>query len=258
MSAHSASSEELAATPATSTSPVAGVLWVTTSVMKPEIKSQLLDDWYDEHKTDVLDCAGNGGLFLRYKNLDKSITSHADPKFSDRFAPTASVKNIADAGWPYLALVKLSDLDWLTSKQFIDMPRVSKQLPLESDGSIGSAFSNFHAALRSYRTIKYSTDITPGEKAAQYILSIQSEATDDATWDALDKKYTALPGFRRAIKYQNVDGLLEYQEPGQLPKTLVLYEYDGEQAPTLDDTSRQVRTDIWEFTHAWGDLNLSL
>lgn len=207
--------------------------------------------------TDVLECPGNGGLFLRYKNLNKSIDGYADPKFADRFTPTASVKNVADAGWPCLALVKLSDLQWLVSQQFLDMPRVSKLLPLEADGSIGSAFSNWHAGLRSYEIVGRVGDASGSTSRPKYIVSVQSKEGDGPTSEALDKRYVNLPGFRGSVKYRNVNGLLEYQEPGPLPEGLALYEFD-EQPPTETLENGQIRTDVWELTHEWGDLSLVL
>ncbi|KAK5046341.1 hypothetical protein LTR84_008485 [Exophiala bonariae] len=253
----SASPSDNASTSATSTSPLAGVLWVTTSVMNPKVTAALLDAWYDEHKTDVLGCPGNGRLFLRYKNIDKSVDDFADPKFADRFTPTASIQNIANAGWPYLAFVKLSDLQWLVSQQFIDMPRVSKLLPLEAHGSIGSAFSNWHAGLRSYETIARLGGSSESTERPQYIVSIQTEQGDTSTLEALDKKFVNLPGFRGSLKYRNVNGLLEYQEPGPLPEGLVLYEFD-EQPPAETLENEQIRTDVWELTIEWGDLSLVL
>lgn len=251
------SSNDSGSTSATSTSPVAGLLWVTTSVMNPKVTSALLDAWYVEHSSDVLACPGNGRLFLRYKNLSSSIGAYADPKFADRFTPTASIQNIADAGWPYLALVKLSDIQWLVSQQFIDMPRVSKLLPLEEDGSIGSAFSNWHAGLRSYETVTKLGDNSGSADRPKYILSIQTERGDTAALEALDKRYVNMPGFRGSVKYRNVNGLLEYQEPGPLPQGLVLYEFD-KQPSTEALENEQIRTDVWELTDEWGDLSLVL
>lgn len=254
---NSASPGDTASTSATSTSPVDGVLWVTTSVMNPKVTGALLDAWYDEHKTDVLACPGNGGLFLRYKNLDKSVGDYADPKFADRFTPNASIQNITDAAWPNLALVKLSDLQWLVSQQFIDMPRVSKLLPLEADGSIGSAFTNWHAGLRSYEAVARLGGSSESTERPKYIVSIQTEKGDTATLEALDKSFVNLPGFRGSVRYRNVNGLLEYQEPGPLPEGLVLYEFD-EQPPAETLKNEQTRTDVWGLTNEWGDLSLAL
>lgn len=226
--------------------------------MNKALPPSLLDEWYDEHKDDVLNCPGNGGLFLRYKNLDPAAEPYADPKFADRFNPDASDKNISDAQWPYLALVKLSDLNWLTSQQFLDMPRVSKVLPLEPDGSIGSAFSCWHAGLRSYETVDEIADTTGKATRPKYLLSVQTRDADPSAWAALDQKYTTLPGFRGSVKFQNVNGLLEYQEPGALPVGLALYEFDGQQPPVPAVDTDLIKTDVWELTLEAGDLSLRL
>ncbi|KAL2436291.1 hypothetical protein ABEF95_007765 [Exophiala dermatitidis] len=249
--------------------PVEGVLWVTTSIMNKALAPSLLDTWYDEHKDDVLNCPGNGGLFLRYRNIDPAADAYVDPGFGDRINnntqidPDASEKSIAAVQWPYFALVKLSDLNWLTSQQFLDMPRVSKVLPPEADGSMGSAFSCWHAGLRSYETVaREVADIDDNSmtRRPKYLLSVQTRNADDATWAALDSKYTTLPGFRGSVKYRNVNGLLEYQEPGALPLGLAIYEFDGEQppSPTTTDVQGVVRSDVWELTLEAGDLSLRL
>ncbi|EXJ86830.1 hypothetical protein A1O3_03784 [Capronia epimyces CBS 606.96] len=239
--------------------PGGGVLWVTTSVMNKALPLSLLDDWYDEHKDDVLNAHGHGGLVLRYKNLDPATDPYFDPKFADRSTSDATLRSIADSHWVYLALVKLSDLDWLTSKQFIDMPRVSKQLPPEADGSIGSAFSCWYAALRSYETVGKIDDATGKSTQPKYILSIQTRDADDSTWAALDEKYNTLPGFRGVVKYKNVNGLLEYQEPGQLPVGLALYQFDGEEPPQSPvGTDQIVKADVWEYILEAGDKSLRL
>ncbi|EXJ87859.1 hypothetical protein A1O1_04786 [Capronia coronata CBS 617.96] len=249
---------ESTSTSGTSTAPAQGLLWVTTSVLNKELPPSLLDDWYDEHKDDVLNCPGNGGLFLRYKNLDPAADAYADPKFADRFTPDASMKNISDARWPYLALVKLSDLNWLTSQQFLDMPRVSKVLPREPDGSMGSAFTCWHAGLRSYETVGKLADASGKTTRAKYLLSVQTRDADNSTFAALDEKYSALPGFRGSIKFKKVDGLLEFQEPGALPVGLALYEFDGEEPPASTVDTDHVKADVWELTMEAGDLSLGL
>lgn len=259
--AENSSLEDSTSSTATSIPPTGGLLWVTTSVMNPNVTPSLLDAWYEEHAADVLACQGNGGLFLRYRNINKSVDAYSDPMFAQRYGPTASIKNIAEVAWPFLALIRLSDLQWLTSQQFIDMPRVSKLLPVESDGSIGSAFSNWHAGLRSFETVKVSQDHGVGSARPRYILSIQTEAADDVTWEVLDKHFLRLPEFCRTVKCRNVNGLLQYQEPGPLPLGLALYEFNGDGPPgvTGDQVANTVvRMDIWELTHEWGDLRLSL
>lgn len=225
---------------------------------KDTLSPSLLDTWYDEHMADVLACPGNGGLFLRCQNLDPAADAYADPNFADRFLPSASVKNIVDATWPYLALVKLTDIHWLTSQQFNDMPRVSKVLPLEPDGSIGSAFSCWHAGLRSYETVGKIADEAVGTSRPKYILSVQTTDAEDSTWEALDKTYATAPGFRGSVRYRNVDRLLEYQEPGALPTGLVLYEFDGNEPPEIVMDELHVKADVWKLTKEAGDLSLGL
>ncbi|KAH0832525.1 hypothetical protein AYO21_10661 [Fonsecaea monophora] len=243
---------------ATSTGPVPGLLWVTTSVQKKDLPASLLDAWYEEHMGDVLACPGNGGLFLRYKNIDPSADTHVDPKFAERGTPEASEKCIGETLWPYLALVKLSDLAWLTSKQFDDMPRTSKLLPLEADGSTGSAFTCWWGALRSYETVGKIDDTTGSTSRPKYLLSVQTRTADESIWKALDDKYTTQPGFRGSIKYRIVQGLLEFGEPGTMPAGMALYHFDGEAPPSVFTDGHVVRTDVWELTKEAGDLSLRL
>ncbi|KIW23655.1 uncharacterized protein PV07_11838 [Cladophialophora immunda] len=245
-------------TSATSTGPVPGLLWVTTSILRKDLPSSLLDAWYEEHIVDVLACPGNGGLFLRYKNIDQTADPYVDPKFAERATPSASEKCIVETLWPNLALVKLSDLAWLTSKQFDDMPRHSKLLPPEPDGSIGSAFSCWNGALRSYETVGKTDDHTGGTSRPKYLLSVQTRTADESIWKALDDKYATLPGFRGSIRYRVVEGLLEFGEPGALPAGIVLYEFDGEAPPSVLADDHHLRADVWELTKEAGDLSLRL
>lgn len=141
------------------------------------------------------------------------------------------------------------------------MPRASKLLPVESDGSIGSAFSNWHAGLRSFETVNVSQDHGVGSARPRYITSIQTEAADVATWEVLDEHLFRLPEFCRTLKCRNVNGLLQYQEPGPLPLCLVWYDFngDGPTGVTGDQVAHNVvRMDIWELTHEWGNSSPSL
>ncbi|OAP63118.1 hypothetical protein AYL99_02345 [Fonsecaea erecta] len=245
-------------TSATSTGPVAGLLWVTTSILRKDLPSSLLDAWYEEHIADVLACPGNGGLFLRYKNIDPTADTYVDPKFAERTTPSASEKVIVETLWPNLALVKLSDLAWLTSKQFDDMPRTSKLLPPEPDGSIGSAFSCWYGALRSYETVGKIDDKTGSTTRPKYLLSVQTKDADQSVWKALDDKYATLPGFRGSVRYRIVEGLLEFGEPGTMPAGMVLYEFDGDAPPSVLTDDHQLRADVWALTKEAGDPSLRL
>ncbi|KIY03717.1 uncharacterized protein Z520_00408 [Fonsecaea multimorphosa CBS 102226] len=249
---------ESTSTAATSTGPVPGLLWVTTSILNKNLPPSLLDAWYEEHLVDVLACPGNGGLFLRYKNTDQTADTYVDPKWAERVTPSASEKCIVETLWPNLALVKLSDLAWLTSKQFDDMPRTSKLLPPEPDGSMGSAFSCWNGALRSYETVGKIDDNTGSASRPKYLLSVQTKAADESVWEALNNKYTKLPGFRGSVRYRIVEGLLEFAEPGTMPAGMVLYEFDGEAPPSVLMDDHHLRADVWELTREAGDLSLRL
>ncbi|KIW97757.1 uncharacterized protein Z519_01341 [Cladophialophora bantiana CBS 173.52] len=226
--------------------------------MRKDLPTSLIEEWYEEHIVDVLDCPGNGGLFLRYKNTDPAADPYADPKFAERVTPSASEKSIVETRWPNLALVKLSDVAWVASKEFNDMPRHSKLLPPEPDGSIGSAFSCWYGALRSYETVGKIDDSTGSTSRPRYILSVQTRTADESIWKALDDKYTTLPGFRGSVRYRIVKGLLEFEEPGTLPAGMVLYEFDGEVRPSVLVDDQHLKADVWELIKEAGDLSLRL
>jgi len=227
-------------------------------MLNKALPESLLNDWYVEHSQDVLNCPGNGGLFLRYKNIDNSIDAYSDPDFSGRFSPGKTLEAVAGSTWPYLALVKLTDPNWLTSKQFLDMPRVSKLLPPQADGSMGSAFDAFHAGLRSYETVHRTADQASGNGRPRYILSVQTEEASQTVFEELEKTYTALPGFRSSVSYKLAPGLLEYQEPGPLPLGLGLYEFDGEDPPNTNPSKQSLKVDVWKLLSEQGDLSLGL
>jgi len=255
----SASSPESAATAATSTtSPTEGVLWVTTSILNKDLPESLIHEWYREHSLDVLNCPGNGGLFLRYKNVDSSINLYSDPNFAGRFAPSTTLDVVANAQWPFLALVKLTDLAWLISQQFIDMPRVSKVLPPQADGSLGSAFDAWNAGLRSYETVNRVEGTSSGTGRPQYILSVQTEEASGPVFEELEKTYSTLPGFRRSVSYKLAPGFLEFQEPGPLPQGLALYEFDGDQPPSPSTSGKHIKADVWTLISEQGDLSLNV
>ncbi len=233
-----------------------GVLWTTAGIQneRKDLPRSLLDAWYDEHINICLSCPGNGGLFLRYRNVDPASSEYVRPKFnegttSEPFVPTT---------WPFLALVKLDDTKWLSSQQFNDMPRVSKLLPLEADGSIGSAFSCWYGALRGYETISTVADPTGQTTRPKYILSVQLKQAYSENSKALEAKYARQPGFRGAIKYRLREDLLLVQEPGVLPKSLVLFEFDGEGPPRAIADDSAFKVDAWELLLEAGDTSLRL
>lgn len=248
---------------ASSTSePRAGLLFVTTSVKDSNLKAQVLNDWYDEHSQDCLNSPGNGGLFLRYTNLDETIGSHEDlgPSFTTRVSADSTGNEIRSAGWPYLALVKLTNVEWLKSKEFDDMPRVSKLLPPGPNGSLGSAFDAFHAGLRSFETVGEIPDQHRNKGRPRWLIALQLADAEPRTFEELDSVFVkGNPTFRCATRYRSIEGYLEYQEPGRLPAGLAMYQYEGDKAPQLStDAPVVVRQDNWELFKEAGDLSLDL
>ncbi|OCT46983.1 hypothetical protein CLCR_02604 [Cladophialophora carrionii] len=259
---HTPSPTDSTSTSATSTHSTPGVLWTTACIQRKDLPLSLFDAWYDEHINICLSCPGNGGLFLRYKNIDPQADVYAVPNWNEEPShnDTATAKPTT---WPFLALVKLDDIKWVASKQFNDMSRFWKLLPPEPDGSIGSAFSCFYGALRCYETVRTVPDPTGRTTRPKYILSVQttrgaSSAAADDDWDAQDQEYVGRPGFRCAVRYRLVEDLLAAQEPGWLPKGLALYEFDGEEPPRVAVGQDCFKADVWEFILEAGDSSLRL
>ncbi|ETN41202.1 uncharacterized protein HMPREF1541_03137 [Cyphellophora europaea CBS 101466] len=253
---------ESPSTPASSVTPTPGVLWVTCNIMKrePHLSEELFDSWYEEHLTDVLNTPGNGGLALRYINADASVDLWSDPDFASRYAaPAAALERIRDFSWKALALVKLSDVAWCASQPFNDMPRTSKQVPQEPDGSDGSVFNCWHAGLRTYETVDRKDGVKAGSK---WLVSVQTESADKGSFDKVLEAYTAKTGCQGYVAYRLVEGLLPYPEPpspGNLPQGMVIIEFDGEK-PSAEVIvgAKVVRIDVWDRKLARGDLELGL
>jgi hypothetical protein len=241
-----------------------GVLWTTACIQRKDLTTELFDAWYDEHIDICLSCPGNGGLFLRYRNIDPAADAYVVPKWNEE--PTThdevtSTPAPTPTTWPFLALVKLDDTKWVASKQFNDMSRFSKLLPPEPDGSIGSAFSCWYGALRCYETVGTIADPTGRTTRPKYILSVQLKGeggTSAEDWEAQDKPYVGRADFRGAVRYRVVEDLLAVQEPGWLPKGLVLYEFDGDEPPRAVDNKDCFKADVWEYILEAGDSSLRL
>lgn len=251
-----------ASTPASSVTPSPGLLWVTCNIMKrePQLSEELFDSWYEEHLTDVLDCPGNGGLALRYLNADTSIDLWSDPDFATRYAaPETAFKRIEDFGWKALALVKLSDVAWCSSQQFIDMPRTSKQVPPEADGSEGSVFNCWHAGLRTYEMIDRQGGVKAGP---QWIVSLQTDTDSLQDLSTMIEAYSAKADYQGHVVYRLVEGHLPYPEPpspGNLPVGMILFEFGGEK-PTVEQVGnvKVIRADVWQQKLTRGDTDMSL
>jgi hypothetical protein len=244
---------------ASSSEAVPGVLWVTVTMQEHErrITTKHLENWYAEHIDIVLDCPGNGGLFLRYLQTDPSISEYSNPDFAGRMSDPEGTKDaVAKTGWKYLALVKLSDVTWLSSPQFDAMPRTSKFLPPELDGSVGSGFSYMNAALRGYVTIAKGSGKSKEQGRAKWLLSLQIESADPDALEGIGKKYEAVEGVRGWIAYGLRDGVLGYCEPGHMPRGLLLIEMD--KRVEVGQEEGVVRRDVWELTAEKGDLSLGL
>jgi hypothetical protein len=87
-----------------------GVLWVSSSIKKEDLPISLFDAWYDEHMNDVLNCPKNGGLFLRYRNINPYANAYVIPTHDAQFTSSSTPKPAVKTTWPYLALVKLDDV----------------------------------------------------------------------------------------------------------------------------------------------------
>ena len=255
----SSDSPTSATTPASSTVATPGVLWVTVNLQDHErrITPEILEDWYEEHVDVVLGCPGNGGLFLRYIQADPSVNVHDDPKFESRMkSPETSKDLVRTSGWVYLAMVKLSDIHWLSSDLFNDMPRTSDTLPKHPDGSIGSAFTYMHAALRGYETVANGEGKSKGTGRSKWLLSLQIEDGSKEALEKIGQTYGNTEACRSWITYTLRDGLLGYSEPGHMPRGMVLVDMDIK--PELGQEKGIVRRDVWELTTERGDTSLSL
>lgn len=260
----SADSPNEASTPASSVTPSPGLLWVTCNIMKRldgiHLSEELFDSWYEEHLVDVLETPGNGGLALRYLNADESIDLWSDPDFASRYAaPETASERIRDFSWKALALVKLSDVAWCGSQPFNDMPRVSKQVPPEADGSIGSVFNCWHAGLRTYETVERVGGVKSG---SNWLVSLQTETANTDDLKRLVDVYSSKPQYQGHIIYRLAEGYLPYPEPpspGHLPAGMLLFEFDGEK-PTVAVTGdvKVIRADVWKRKLARGDGQLML
>jgi hypothetical protein len=235
---------------------------VTCNIMKrePHLTEELFDSWYEEHLGDVLATPGNGGLALRYINADPSVDLWSDPDFASRYAaPETAFERISDFSWKALALVKLSDVAWCGSQVFNDMPRTSKQVPPEPDGSEGSVFSCWHAGLRTYETTQREGGVKAG---SAWLVSLQIDTASLERLQEVVDVYKKKPGYEGHLVYRLVEGYLPYPEPpspGNLPASMLLIEFGGEK-PKVEETQnvKIVRADIWQRKLARGDSSLSL
>lgn len=251
-----------ASIPASSTTPSPGVLWVTCNIMQrePHLTEELFDSWYEEHLTDVLSTPGNGGLALRYVNADPTVDLWSDPNFASRSAaPETAFDRIRDFSWKALALVKLSDVAWCGSQPFNEMPRTSKQVPPEPDGSDGSVFSCWHAGLRTYETIKRDGGVKGGSR---WIVSLQMDTASLSDLEGVIDMYNAKVGYEGCIVYRVIEGYLPYPEPpspGNLPVGMLIFEFGGEQ-PGIEEFEglKVIRADVWERKLARGDIEMML
>jgi hypothetical protein len=249
-------------TPASSVTPSPGLLWVTCNIIKrePHLSEEVFDSWYEEHLIDVLNTPGNGGLAMRYLNADKSIDLWSDPEFASRYAnPATAMDRIRTFNWKALALIKLSDVAWCGSPQFNDMPRTSKQIPQEPDGSDGSVFNCWHAGLRTYETVERKDGVQGGPK---WFVSVQTESSDKEDAEKVLQAYASKAGYQGHVVYKLVEGFLPYPEPpspGHLPQGLVMIEF-GQEEPTVEEVSgcKVVKTDIWYHKVTRGDSELVL
>lgn len=222
---------------------------------------ELMDSWYEEHLTDLLNTPGNGGLAIRYTNADPSVDLFRDPDFPGRMAaPESTSQKVSEFGWGVLALVKLSDVNWCTSNDFNNMPRTSKLLPLEADGSVGSAFSCWHAGLRTYETVERVGGVEAG---AQWVVTLQLATPDPKEVESAVEQYKHRDSYRGHLVYRLVEGLLPYPEPacpGHLPAGLLVLEFESETAPEVatGGAIKVTRTDVWKRKLARGTTSLLL
>ncbi|KAJ9610230.1 hypothetical protein H2200_005007 [Cladophialophora chaetospira] len=232
-----------------------GVLWTTASIQRKDLPVALMDAWYGEHIGICLSCPGNGGLFLRYRNTSPATDPYVTPKFNDQAEQGANSQAFVPTTWPFLALIKLDDTKWLSSPQFDAMPRTSVILPPEADGSIGSAFTCLNGCLRSYETVGSLPDPSGRSTRPKYILSVQSSGANTGN---SDRQYAAQPGFRGSTRYRLVKGLLGFEEPGLLPESLALHEFDGDKPPQAIPDDNAFKVDVWELILEAGDTSLRL
>ena len=253
----SSESPTSASTPSSSVTNTSGVLWVTVNLQDhaKRIGPKELEAWYDEHMDIVLSCPGQGDLFLRYRQIDPKVSLYASPGFETR-GDEKTPEGVAKSGWVNLALVKLSDIHWLSSPQFDAMPRTSDTLPKHEDGSIGSAFTYMHAALRGYETVATGKGNSEGSMRPKWMVSLQIEDGSKEGLEKFAEDHAKAASCRRWIAYSLRDGLLGYSEPGYMPRGLVLLELD--EKPDLGQEAGIVRRDVWELNVGRGDLSLGL
>lgn len=233
---------------------------MNVAIKDPKITLEMVETWYEEHASDVLSSEGCGGLFLRYRNINPSAVPDVDlsTNLASRLDPSSSGDEIQEASWPYLAIVKVSDLDWYHSEGFQQIPLASQKLNPDPEGEPVSAFDGFHAALRSYVTA--GGEILPGMKWPKYFVAVQVSALEDSGLDELEKKVASMTDFRGGVRYQFADGHLAAQELGNVPPGLIMYHFDGNSPPAvrLEEYSGVVKQDIWQLTMIKGDHSLSI
>lgn len=200
-------------------------------------------------------------MALRYLNVDPSINAYDDPDLTSRFADPdgeASRIGVRVAGWKYLCLVRLKDVAWCGSKEFNNMPRTSEILPVEKDGSVGSAFSVLHAGLRTYETVakkRVSHQDTGEWSRGKWLVSLQVKDGSKEKLETIVEEWEARKEWKSWVAYRLVQGVLGYEEPGHLPDGMVLIEMDGDERPKVKlDGKDVIRADVWELTTERGEV----
>ena len=165
--------------------------------------------------------------------------------------------------------MKLSEVGWCGSKQFDVMPRTWEGLPREVDGGVGSAFTCWHAGLRTYDTVgrwrREEEGVGVGAGVGgrgKWLISLQIEDVSDNGIENVTKGWQEREACKGWIAYRLVRGVLGYEEPGRMPEGMVLVEMEGERPDVGDaggvDEKSVVRRDVWALTHEKGDKSLEL
>lgn len=247
--------------------PKEGMLVAHGSIKDPRMTEEHLVNWYNEHGPDVVGCKGINGCMYHYLNTDASIKPNQDlgPNYANRIAsPETSIDDIAAADWPSLAIVKVGDINWVLSQEFADIPRKSKELPRNEDGSMGSAFTVLHYGLRTYEIIGRQVIVKANGSNEQPtdLLMIQVADTDDATFEELESVVRSnVPTLYDSVRLKLMDGLLPYQEPGKLPQGLALFRFNGGVAAPkslVSNIKGVVKVDTWRYRTGWNDTKYNL
>ena len=117
----------------------------------------------------------------------------------------------------------------------------------------------FNPALRTYEKLSKTVSKAAAEfRRARFVVTVQVDSLDEEGTGVVEKAYA---GYRSVSRWRLAPGLIMYQEPGDVPEGLMMFDFDEEPRIASEEDLKGVKVvkqDVWKNFVEMGDKTLEL